>query len=160
VAVSAKAESLTVDCLMNILKIAPPRVLAGGRIGLIFFSVNAVATLIRFILNPAVAERVTTGSFLAMFPFLFLFIGVGALAGYLQVLHFQFLRFVTIGALVGAMVWSYLTVTWPLTARPGAIIPPQTSWLSAVLIGSVVGALGGALLSLIGMVRRLIHDSR
>lgn len=145
---------------MNILQVAPPRVLVGGMIGFIVFSVDAVATLIRFILNPTVAERATAGSLFAMLPFLFLFIAAGALAGYLWVIQFRFLRFVAIGTLVGAMFWSYLTVTWPLTARPAAIIPPQTSTLSAVLIGAVGGALGGALLSLIGMVRRLIHDDR
>ena len=145
---------------MGILNVAPPRVVVGGLIGLIVFSVDAVATLIRFVLTPSVAERATSGSFLAMFPFLFLFIAAGVLTGYLWVIQIKFLRFVSIGALVGAMVWSYLTVTWPLTARPTAIIPPQTSVLSVVLIGAGGGALGGLLLFVIAGVRRLIHDHR
>ncbi|OGS99650.1 MAG: hypothetical protein A3F73_11440 [Gallionellales bacterium RIFCSPLOWO2_12_FULL_59_22] len=145
---------------MGILNVAPPRVVVGSLIGLIVFSVDAVATFIRFVLIPSVAERATAGSFLAMFPFLFLFIAAGALAGYLWAIRIMVLRFVSIGALIGAMVWSYLTVTWPLTARPTAIIPPQMSVLDAVFIGAVGGALGGLLLFVISGIRNLIHDHR
>lgn len=140
---------------MGIPNPAQPRVVIGAVIGLVVFSVDAVATLIKFVLNPAVAERATAGSFLAMILFLFLFIAAGALAGYLWAWRITFLRFVSIGALAGTMAWSYLTVTWPLTARPSAIIPPQTSVLGAVLIGAGGGALGGLLLFVISSVREL-----
>ena len=139
---------------MDLLKVAPPRVFVGALVGFVVFSVDAVATGIRFILNPWVAERATAWSFLAMVSFLFLFVAAGALAGYMWGIRIRFLRLVSIGALVGAVVWGYLTETWPLTARPAAIVPPQTTTPAAVLIGAIGGALGGALLSLIGMIRR------
>jgi hypothetical protein len=135
-----------------------PRVVIGGMIGFTVLSVDAVATFIQSVLNPAVAERATAGAFLAMLVFLFLFIAAGALAGYLWSMESGFLRLLSIGTLVGAVVWSYLTVTWPLTARPGAFVPPQMSVLSAVFIGAIGGALGGALLFLIGMVRTRLRD--
>ncbi len=145
---------------MSILNIAAPRVVVGGLTGLVVFSVDAVATLIRFVLTPPLAERATAGSFLAMLAFLFLFIAAGALAGYLWGTQVRFLRHVAIGALVGAMLWSYLTATWSLTARPTAISPPQMSVLSAALVGAGGGALGGLLLFAIDGLRRLIHGRR
>lgn len=140
--------------------IARHRAVLGGLIGLVAFVIDAVATLIRFALNPLVAERATAGSFLAMILFMFLFVAAGALGGYLWLIRVQLLRFVAIGALVGAMVWSYLTATWPLTARASMIAAPQTSVLSAALIGAGGGALGGLLLFAIGAVRRLFQDHR
>ena len=94
------------DWIMGISKIALDRGIVGGLIGLIVFSVDAVATLIRFVLNPSVAERATVGSFPAMLLFLLLFVAAGALAGYLRLIRVTPLRFVSIGALVGALVWS------------------------------------------------------
>ena len=122
------------DWIMGISKIALDRGFVGGLIGLIVFSVDAVATLIRFVLNPSVAERATVGSFPAMLLFLLLFVAAGALAGYLCLIRVTPLRFVSIGALVGALVWSKMTLTWPLTARPTAMLPPQTSVTSAVCL--------------------------
>ncbi len=145
---------------MGILTIAPQRAVVGGLIGFIVFAVDAAATIIRFVLNPSMAERATTGSFLAMLAFLFLFIAAGALAGYLWAVQIRLLRLVSIGALVGAMVWVYLTVTWPLTARPGAIVPPQTFTTNTVLIGAGGGALGGLLLWLIAELRELVSGRR
>lgn len=134
------------------------RVVAGGLAGLIVFMVDAVVTLVRFILYPSMAERATAHSFVAMSAYLFLFIAVGALAGYLWTLRIGVLRHAIIGALAGALVWSYLTVTWPLTARPSAVIPPQTSVFESVLIGAGGGALGGLLLFAIARIRSRPHD--
>jgi hypothetical protein len=139
---------------------APRRVVAGSLIGFIVFAVDAAATLIRFVLNPAVAERATGGSLLAMGLFLLLFVAGGACAGYLSFIRVAPLRYLSIGALAGALVWSYLTVTWPLTARPGAFYPPQTPVADAVLIGAIGGALGGLLLWLIAGAGRLIRGRR
>lgn len=140
--------------------IARHRAALGGLIGLVVFMVDAAATLIRFALNPLVAERSTGGSFLAMILFLFLFVAAGAAGGYLWLIRVQLLRFVAIGALVGAMIWSYLNATWPLTARTSMMAAPQESMLSAALIGAIGGALGGLLLFVIGAARRLIHERR
>jgi hypothetical protein len=136
------------------------RAILGGLIGFLAFAVDAISTLIRYVLNPFVAERATRGSFLAMFLFLVLFIAGGALAGYLSSIKIKWLRFVVIGTLAGALGWSYLIITWPLTARASALFTPQTSVLSAMLIGAGAGALGGALLFLIGVIRRHMHDYR
>jgi hypothetical protein len=140
--------------------IAQRRAVLGGLTGLAVFGVDAVATLIRFVLNPSVAERTTAGSLLAMFLFLILFIAGGALAGYLWSINVQLLRFLAIGALVGALIWSYFTLTWPLTARASALVAPHTSVLNAALIGAGLGALGGTLLFAIGLLLRLIHRHR
>ena len=145
---------------MGIANTAPRRAVAGSLIGFIVFAVDAAATLIRFVLNPSVAERATAGSFLAMLLFLLLFVAGGACAGYLSLIRVAPPRYLSIGALVGALGWSYLTVTWPLTARPGAFIPPQTPVTDAVLIGAVGGALGGLLLWLIAGAGKLIRGRR
>ena len=139
-------------------KVAPARVVIGGLAGLIVFSVDAVATLIRFVLNPAIAERATAGAVFATVVFLFVFVAAGALAGYLWMVRVKILRFVCIGALVGATVWAYLTATWALTARPTAIAPPHASVLDAASIGAVGGALGGLLLFVIAGVRRMFEN--
>lgn len=145
---------------MGLPVLARHRAVVGGAIGFVVFAVDAVATLIRFALNPALAERATGGAFLAMLLFLFVFVAAGAFAGYLWAIRIQVLRFVVIGALVGAMLWSYLTLTWPLTARASAVIEPQISVLEAALIGAGGGALGGFLLFAISGVRRLISGDR
>jgi hypothetical protein len=68
---------------MGIPNAARLRVFVGGLIGLAVFAVDAIATLIRFLFSPLVAERATADSFVAMALFLLLFIPAGALAGYL-----------------------------------------------------------------------------
>jgi hypothetical protein len=146
--------------MIGFSNIAQRRAVLGGLVGLAVFAVDAIATLIRFVLNPLVAERATGGSFLAMFLFLILFIAGGALAGYLWSINIQLLRCVAIGALVGALVWSYLTLTWPLTARASALVAPHTSVLNAALTGAGLGALGGTLLFAISLARRLRHGHR
>jgi hypothetical protein len=47
-----------------------------------------------------------------------------------------------------------MTVTWALTARPAAFIPPDMGALSASLFGAGAGALGGLLLLAIDRIRR------
>jgi hypothetical protein len=126
----------------------------GALIGFIFFAIDAVATLIRLTVNPLIAERATGGSLLAMLLYLLLFIGGGALAGYLWSIEVALLRFMTIGAIVGALIWSYLTATWPLTARASAMVVPQMSAVNGAFLGAIGGSLGGALLFAIYVIRR------
>ena len=142
--------------MTGLSNIARRQAVLGGAIGLVVFGVDAIATLIRFTLNPMVAARATGDAFLAMLLFLLLFVAAGALAGYLWSVRIQFLRLVTVGALVGATVWSYMTVTWPLTGRASSIVAPQASALSAAGIGAAGGALGGFLLFVISLARRRI----
>lgn len=143
------------------IKFDPPRrVLVGGLCGLVVFSVDVVATIVRFALVPSLAERTTTGSLLAMIPFAFLFVAAGALLGYLWTLQIRSLRFMLMGAIAGALVWGYWTATWPLTAKPTSVVPPQGSVLGAVAIGAGGGALGGLLRFAISGIRRWAHDRR
>jgi hypothetical protein len=146
--------------MADLSNIARYRAVVGGVIGLVVFAVDAAATLIRFVLNPFVAERATQASFLAMLLFLFLFVATGALAGFMWGIRVQILRFVFVGALLGTLVWSYLTLTWPLTARASAVAAQPASLLDAMLIGAAGGALGGTLLFVMGRVRRLILGDR
>jgi hypothetical protein len=129
-------------------------VVVGGLIGLLCFSVDAVATLIRFLFHPAVAERATVDAFLATLLYLPVFIVAGALVGYLESVRVPSLRYAFTGAIVGAVAWSYLTATWGFTARPTAFVPPDMSIPMALLIGAGGGGCGGLLLSLISGVRR------
>jgi hypothetical protein len=132
--------------------------LAGGLVGLLLFLVDAAATVIRVLAVPSVAERATAASVVWFFAFLLIFVGAGMLAGWMWAIRREFPRFVCIGAVIGATIWSYLSTTWPLTARAGAVMSPQGSVLSAVLAGAALGALGGGLLFAIGSVRNLLRD--
>lgn len=131
------------------------RVIIGSLAGLLFFSVDAVATLIRFLLHPAVAE-----AFFAMLLYLLLFVAAGALAGCTRAIRVRWLRFALIGAVAGAVVWRYLTATWALTARPASFVSPDMGIPGALLFGAAAGAFGGLLLSPIGWLRRLAHRGR
>lgn len=104
------------------------RVIIGSLAGLLFFSVDAVATLIRFLLHPAVAERAAAEAFFAMLLYLLLFVAAGALAGCMRAIRVRWLRFALIGAVAGAVVWRYLTATWALTARPASFVSPAWAY--------------------------------
>lgn len=141
------------------------RVIIGSLAGLLFFSVDAVATLIRFLLHPAVAERAAAEraaaeAFFAMLLYLLLFVAAGALAGCMRAIRVRWLRFALIGAVAGAVVWRYLTATWALTARPASFVSPDMGIPGALLFGAGAGAFGGLLLLPIGWLRRLAHRGR
>lgn len=136
------------------------RVIIGSLAGLLFFSVDAVATLIRFLLHPAVAERASAEAFFAMLLYLLLFVAAGALAGCMRAIRVRWLRFALIGAVAGAVVWRYLTATWALTTRPASFVSPDMGIPGALLFGAAAGAFGGLLLSPIGWLRRLAHRGR
>jgi hypothetical protein len=135
-----------------------PRIVLGALIGFVFFAVSVIASLLRLVFIPSVAERVTGQSILAVLLFLVLFVATGAVAGWLSTIPVRLLRFVVIGTLVGALVWTYLTLTWPLTARPGWSIPPRGTTLDAAMTGAALGATGGFLLAAIGWLRRRRSD--
>ena len=65
-----------------------------------------------------------------------------------------------IRAIAGAVVWSYLTATWTLTARSGVFIAPQGSVLGAAFVGAGLGALGGVLLVAIAGIGRALRGER
>lgn len=130
------------------------RAALGALIGLVIFAVDAVATLIRAIFNPYIAQRLTGDAMLAMLLFGVLFVAAGTVAGYLSATKVAWLRYTAIGAIAGALVWSYLRATWPLTGRATATVSPQSSALDTAVIGAIGGSLGGLLLFTIDVIRR------
>lgn len=132
------------------------RIFLGGAIGFTFYAISLLSTLLRYVFNPMV-ERASFAAFVALSLYFFLFVAVGMFAGYLGQIRPRLWRFISIGALIGALIWSYLVATWPLTGRASTLTAPQATVFSATLIGAALGALGGALLSVVGMIRRLLE---
>lgn len=129
-------------------------VVAGAVVGFVLYAVHAVGVGINLLLHPSIAERATGASVAAMLAYAVVFVAAGALAGRIWALRGVLLRYASIGALAGAVVWSYLTVTWPLTARASAVAAPQLGAPGAILVGAVLGALGGLLLYCVVAIRR------
>jgi hypothetical protein len=127
--------------------------IGGALVALLFYAVSVSVAIVQLVFAPELWERVTAKSVLATALYLPVFLAAGALAGWLTKVGFRALRYLLIGAVCGALLWSYLTVTWPLTARISAYIEPQGSVIDAVLIGGVFGTIGGVLLALLAAFR-------
>jgi hypothetical protein len=117
------------------------------------FLVSAVSTGVNVLVHPSVADRATGADTLDMLLYLLLFPVAGAVMGALVTLRPKVLRNVTSGGIAGALVWTYLTDTWTLTARAWSPVP-VTSVPEAVAIGALLGSLGGLLLTLLATLRR------
>ncbi len=128
---------------------------AGAILALAFYGVSVVTTLLRYVFTPSIAERATGSAFAAMFVFAALFAAGGAVAAHVSGSRWRVVRYLGVGAIVGSLVWSYLTATWTLTARASSIYPPEYSAMTGALIGAGAGLLGGVLLLLITSARRL-----
>jgi hypothetical protein len=122
---------------------------AGTLFGLIAYAVSVAETLLRLLLNPFLWERATAASALWMLAFGLFFLAGGVTADALSRLQAKWLRFMLIGAVFGALVWSYLHATWPLTSRAGSFQPPQSSLPEAAATGAVLGAAGGLLMRVV-----------
>ena len=79
------------------------RATLGALIGLVIFAADAIATLIRAIFHPYIAQRLTSSAMIAMLLFLILFVVVGALAGYLWGIKVAACRYLAIGAIGGSL---------------------------------------------------------
>lgn len=129
------------------------RLAVGAVLGLVVYLVSAVTTGLNVLVHPSVAARATGGDTLDMLFYLLLFPAAGALIGALSRWRPRALRYPLIGAIAGALVWTYLTDTWTLTARAWAPFPPQTTLAEAIVIGAALGATGGLLLFALVIVR-------
>lgn len=138
---------------MSVLSALSPRVFLGGFIGLVVYAVSVMAALIRMAVNPWVAARVSDESMTAMLLYSVLFVAVGALSGWLSLLRVRGVRDLLIGGMIGALVWSYLTATWPLTSRGIGSPPQDVTVMDTAAIGAGLGVMGGLLLALLDWLR-------
>jgi len=83
-----------------------------------------------------------------------LFALTGALCECLGGLPVRAARYLLIGALVGALLWSFLTVTWAFTGSAHALSQPAAGVLAAALTGAALGAAAGLLLLGLALARR------
>lgn len=129
------------------------RAVVGGVAGLVVVGVSAVAALFRSTFAPRVTGDGRTAAFAAMALFAVLFAVAGACIAHLATVRYRIVRYLAIGALAGALAWSYFTATWPITSKLGSVVEPQFTTAEAALTGGGAGALGGLLLLLIGWIR-------
>jgi hypothetical protein len=73
------------------------------------------------------------------------FAAAGALCGWLARYPKRGVRYIGGGALIGAVLWSYLAAVWTFTARGLAPYIPQMNVVEAALAGAGLGAAGGLL---------------
>jgi hypothetical protein len=73
------------------------------------------------------------------------FVAAGATCGWLSRHPALSVRYVAGCAVIGAVLWSYLAVTWPFTARSFALYIPAMGVVEAALLGGALGAAGGLL---------------
>ena len=71
------------------------------------------------------------------------FVAAGAACGWLSRHPVRSFRYVAGCAVVGSVLWSYLAVTWPFTARSFALYIPPMGVVEAALLGAALGAAGG-----------------
>jgi hypothetical protein len=128
--------------------------LVGAIIGAVVVGVHVVSALINFALYESVRNRITEGAVGAAIAYVSIFAIAGAFIGKLSMLAARWPAYIIGGTLTGALVWSYLTATWAFTARASAIGPPTISPAAAALQGAGLGAIGGAVLLLIVVIRR------
>jgi hypothetical protein len=129
-------------------------VLVGAIIGAVVVGVHIVSALIAFAMHESVRNRITEGAVGAAIAYVSLFAIGGAIVGRLSMLPARWPACIFGGTLTGVLVWSYLTATWAFTARASAIGPPMMSVADSALQGAGLGAIGGALLLLVVVIRR------
>lgn len=138
---------------MNLPNALSPRVFVGGVIGFAVYAVSVIAALVRMAVNPWVAAHVSVESMTAMLLYSVLFITVGALSGWLSLLRVRGSRYLLIGGMIGVLVWSYLSATWPLTSKGIGSPPPGVTVIDTAAIGAGLGVMGGLLLGLLDWLR-------
>ena len=126
--------------------------LAAG-FGLLVWALIVALTVFRVAFNPFLWERVTLASLGWTLAFAALFAAAGILCERLALLPVRILRYLLIGGVVVALLWSYLTATWAFTARVTAVVEPAAGVAEAALTGASLGAIGGFLLLVVVMLR-------
>ena len=133
------------------------RLLVGAAIALAFYAIGVMNAALNYLLDASIRERTTSGALVATAVYFLIFAGAGALGGWLSGVRSRWLRFVSIGAIAGALMWSYYTATWSLTARASALSQPGYGVLEAVFVGGILGALGGVLLVVVIAIRAVVR---
>jgi len=129
------------------------RALLAAALGLAAWAFTVAVTLFRLAFNPFIWERVTLASFGWTLAYAAIFAAAGVLCERLSRLPVRALRYLLVGAVAGALIWSYLTATWAFTARASAVIEPPPGVLDAALTGAALGAIGGFLLLVVVLAR-------
>jgi hypothetical protein len=139
---------------LPILVHARGRMIVGAAAGVVVVGVHLVSAIINLFVHASIQARVTPQSVGAAIAYLSLFGISGAAIGRMTMLSVRWPAYIVGGAITGGLVWSYLTITWPFTARASAMGPPTMSPVEATIQGLLLGAAGGALLLGIAIVRR------
>lgn len=113
---------------MGLSNTARGRAAVGGVIGVVVFAVDAIATLIRFVLNPYVAERATGGSFWIGFAGLVGGSGLFALLGAGAVVAFLLFSGVLVHWLRGR-VWADAAMASVIVAALVVVSVTYTVWI-------------------------------
>jgi hypothetical protein len=121
------------------------RIALAAAAGLLAWAFVFLLDGLRIAISPWVWERVTAESVGWALAYAPVFAAAGVACAFCTRLP-RIAKYPAVGAVIGAVLWSYLTATWAFSARTAAVVPPGTGVLEAVLIGAVLGALGGLLL--------------
>jgi hypothetical protein len=130
------------------------RAILGGAAGAFLFIVDAFASGLRVVVNPGVAERVTSGGVLAMVTFLPVWIAVGIVVAVATTIRVPIVRNLVIGAIVGGTGWTYLATTWSVTARTGFIGGANGGVFTSIAMGTALGVFAGLFLWIMRRLRR------
>jgi hypothetical protein len=122
------------------------RTAAAALLGLLAWGLLVFIDALRMLFSPFLWERVTLASLGWLGAYAFLFSAAGVACLWLSAIPLRIARFLLTGAVVGALVWSYLTVTWAFTARAAAVVAPVAGLAEAALTGAALGAAGGLIL--------------
>lgn len=121
--------------------------------GLLAWGFIVLLTGLRVAITPWVWERVTAASIGWTLAYAAAFAVAGVACERLSALPVRVLKYPAVGAVIGALIWSYMTATWAFSARATAIVAPGHGILEAALVGAALGGLGGLLLLGLVMLR-------
>lgn len=136
------------------------RMIVGAAVGVVVVGVHLVSAILNLFVHASIQERVTTQAVGAAFAYVSLFAIGGAAIARLSMLAVGWPTYIVGGMITGGLVWSYLTITWPFTARASAIGPPTVGPVEATIQGIVLGAIAGALLLGMALLRRRYAKTR
>jgi hypothetical protein len=129
------------------------RIAVAGGFGLLAWAFTVVLSVFRVLLNPGLWDRVTFAAVAWTLAYGAFFALAAAACERLAALPLRLFRYVLVGAVLGALLWSYMTTTWTFTARATAVIEPTGGVLQAAAIGAGLGALGGLMILGLALLR-------
>ena len=126
--------------------------LAGG-LGLLAWGFTVLLAGLRMAFNPGLWDRLSAASLGWTLAYAGVFACAAILCERLGGVPLRPLRYLLVGAVAGAVLWSYLMLTWAFTAGATAVLEPQAGLPEALLAGAALGAGGGLLLDLLARLR-------